>query len=37
VATAPGYRSLDELCIGYEEALYRHYTQRGYVSNDSVA
>jgi sporulation protein YlmC with PRC-barrel domain len=37
IATAPRYGGLDELCIGYEEALYRHYTQRAYVGTDSVA
>jgi hypothetical protein len=26
VATAPRYEGLGELCSGYEEALYRHYT-----------
>ncbi len=36
VAAAPPYRGLDELCIGYEEALYRHYTQRAY-STDPAA
>jgi len=33
VATAPAYEHLDELCSGYEEALYRHYTRRVYATN----
>jgi sporulation protein YlmC with PRC-barrel domain len=37
IAKAPTYSDLGELCIGYEEALYRHYTQRAYVSTDTVA
>lgn len=37
VATAPPYHGLDELCIGHEEALYRHYTQRAYVSPEPAA
>ncbi len=36
VAAAPPYRGLDELCIGYEEALYRHYTQRAYSSDPAA-
>lgn len=37
IAMAPPYRDLHELCSGYEEALYRHYTSRTYADDDRVA
>jgi len=37
IATAPPYIALDELCRGYEEALYRHYTSRAYMVESDVA
>jgi len=36
VAMAPPYRGLGELCSGYEEALFRHYTRRAFVGTDTV-
>lgn len=37
INTAPPYQALEELCSGYEEALYRHYTNRAYVAESDVA
>ena len=37
VTGAPPYKGLDELCIGYEELLYRHYTSRKHAGDGGVA
>ena len=37
IETAPPYESLDELCRGYEEALYRHYTSRAFSIKTGLA
>ena len=37
IATAPPYRALEEMCSGYEESLYRHYTRREYAVDSDVA
>ena len=37
IITAPPYEALEELCSGFEEALYRHYTSRAYVIESDVA
>ncbi len=37
ITTAPPYQALEELCSGYEEALYRHYTSRAYMIESGVA
>ena len=37
VASAPPYQDLSELCSGYEEALYRHYTSRAFDTQGDAA
>jgi hypothetical protein len=37
VTGAPPFEGLDRLCIGHEEALYRHYTSRKYAGDSEVA